>query len=106
MLFANCRHIPLDFRKNNILLAQTRVFTSKLMDEEDTIKRISIRELIAQNYNFTCSGNLNVVRKNNARVHPDEGKAVNDTTQRSQDGQYDLIIVNVDKDQVSSHKDR
>lgn len=63
MLFANCRHIPLDFRKNNILLAQTRVFTSKLMDEEDTIKRISIRELIAQNYNFTCSGNLNVVRK-------------------------------------------
>lgn len=31
-------------------------------------KRISIRELVAQDYNFTCSGNLNVVRKTRAYI--------------------------------------
>ncbi|TVM03665.1 MAG: hypothetical protein CV087_03685 [Candidatus Brocadia sp. WS118] len=34
MLFAKCLRILLDYRKNNILLVRTRVFTSKFLDEE------------------------------------------------------------------------
>ncbi|KAB2836126.1 MAG: hypothetical protein F9K48_02665 [Candidatus Brocadia sp.] len=69
MLFANYLRIPLDSHKNNILLAQTRVFTSKFMDEEEKPGEVGKPDTLQTCLQRNKGEFQMAVRMNGKRIH-------------------------------------